>query len=250
LVKNIVKLAKDSDYRRQCCVAVVYGEHALLEAVKHGLLKQVIILDEACAKYRATLEIIDNHLDIYVVNRQIISKLNILSSTTDILAIISIVNAKGLTNFYNSDCLLLENIQDPGNLGVMLRLAAAAGVTNVGLIGNCVDVYNPKVIRASQGLQFALNICAIDNFIEFSDNYTGQIIATTPLATELIYALDLRLPTAFVFGNEGNGLSANLLDKIDRQACIPLAPQVDSLNVAMAAGVCVFEMVRQRKFCN
>jgi TrmH family RNA methyltransferase len=197
-------------------------------------------------KYKAILDSLIPSVRVYTANVQIINKMNILDSATDIVGIIK-TNIGIDVNYTDiSDCILLENVQDPGNLGAILRVAMASGIKNVGLIGNCVDVYNPKVLRASQGLQFGLHIYESINFAEFLRQYTGNIIATTPNTNKLLYDINLKLKTAFIFGNEGNGLSLNLLNQIAIKVKIPMLEGVDSLNIAMATTVCAFELVRQR----
>lgn len=245
-IKDIIKLVKDSSYRKECRLSVIYGEHLLIEALKHNLVSQVLVDEHSLSKYQGLIAQLDATVVVYMTSKLVTAKVNILTTATDIMAVVRLPDCGNLAKLYASDCVLFENIQDPGNLGTMLRIAAAAGINNVGLIGNCVDVYSPKVIRASQGLHFGLNVCQIVDFDEFKRNYIGQIIATQILADRLVYALDLRIATAFIFGNEGNGLSSQLLAAVNLKVKIPLAVGVDSLNVATACGVCVFEMVRQR----
>jgi len=146
------------------------------------------------------------------------------------------------------DCVVLEAVQDPGNLGTVLRSAAAAGVRTVVLGKGCADAYAPKVLRAGMGAHFALEICERADLAAWRADYRGRVLATTlggrPVS---LYALDLRGEGhAWLFGNEGSGLSAELAGSADETVLIPMQPGTESLNVAMAATVCLFEQFRQR----
>ena len=142
-------------------------------------------------------------------------------------------------------CVLLEAIQDPGNLGAMLRTAAAAGVDAVYLSKGCAEVWSPKALRAGMGAQFALALHEHADLTLIARELKS-LIATSLDAQQSLYDLDLSGPVAFVFGNEGAGLSPALLDTATHQVKIPMPGKVESLNVAAAAAVCLFECVRQR----
>jgi TrmH family RNA methyltransferase len=141
--------------------------------------------------------------------------------------------------------LLLEDIQDPGNLGSMLRTAAAAGADTVYLSKGCTDAWSPKALRGGMGAQFQLALHEHADLITAARDFPGKVIATSLAAGDSLYALDLRGPSAFVFGNEGAGLSAELLAAASHRIRIPMPGQMESLNAAAAAAICLFERVRQ-----
>lgn len=241
-VKRVVKLLKESKFRNQEQQSVVYGEHLIIEAGRKKLLKQVWVLKESYEKYYSLLS--DCQCDIMVIPSAIMSKLNILDSIVDILGVINFVASTKFDN--NADCLVLEHIQDPGNLGTILRAASASGIKQVVLSNNSVDIYNPKVLRASQGIQFNLVIFTNADISNILTNYQGQILAFTPHTENSLYEYDLTKPSAFIFGNEGQGLSDNILEQFTQQVKIPMLGNAESINLAMAATVAVFEMSRQR----
>jgi RNA methyltransferase, TrmH family len=145
--------------------------------------------------------------------------------------------------------LVLETIQDPGNLGTMIRTAAAAGVEGLLLSENCVDLDHPKVLRASAGQWFKLPMAIAPNLAAQLQQYRDrgvQIIATLPTATQTLWEIDFHRPSLIVMGNEGAGLSAEIAAIADVQVTIPLAPGVESLNVGIAAAVMLYEARRQR----
>ena len=141
-------------------------------------------------------------------------------------------------------CVLLENIQDPGNLGSILRTAAAAGADAVYLSPGCAEAWSPKALRAGMGAHFALAIYEQQELAALADQF-DTVFATSLQATHSIYASDLTGKVAFLFGNEGAGLSPALLAAATRPITIPMPGKIESLNVAAAVAVCLFEHVRQ-----
>lgn len=150
---------------------------------------------------------------------------------------------------FSSLGLVLETIQDPGNLGTMIRTSAAAGADGLLLSADSVDPDHPKVLRASAGLWFHTPIATSDNLVSQVSRYRQQgmqVIATLPTATQTYWQLDLRQPSLILLGNEGAGLSPGLAALADQEVTIPLTPGVESLNVAIAAALLLYEAKRQR----
>ncbi|HEY9907961.1 MAG TPA: RNA methyltransferase [Thermosynechococcaceae cyanobacterium] len=153
------------------------------------------------------------------------------------------------TPIFTSLGLVLETVQDPGNLGTMIRTAAAAGAEGLLLSADSVDLDNPKVLRSSVGQWFQLPMATSSNLIHEIQRYRSQgmqVIATLPSATQTYWETDLRKPTLVLLGNEGGGLSAEVAALADRQVTIPLSAGVESLNVAIAAALILYEAKRQR----
>ena len=143
-------------------------------------------------------------------------------------------------------CLLLEDVQDPGNVGSMLRSAAAAGVVQVFLSAQCAFAWSPKVLRAGQGAHFHLEIYERIELAAWARAYRGRVIAAVAAAGEPLFAADLSRPVAIAIGNEGSGLSAALREAASLRVTIPMPGGFESLNAAAAAAICLFECVRQR----
>jgi len=142
-------------------------------------------------------------------------------------------------------CLLVDNLQDPGNLGSILRSAAAAGLTQVLLSKHAVHAWSPRVLRAAMGAHFLLRIHEGVDLVAAARAYTGRIVATSQRAPRTLFEEDLRGDVALVLGNEGGGISDDLLAVADAVVAIPMPGRAESLNVAAAAAVCLFERVRQ-----
>lgn len=142
-------------------------------------------------------------------------------------------------------CLLLENIQDPGNLGSMLRSAAAAGCDTVYMSQGCADAWSPRVLRAAMGGHFALKLHEHVELPAVVSAFQGTIFAAALSAGSSLYASRLQGNIAFAIGNEGAGLSQSILD-CSTPVSIPMPGKIESLNAAAAAAICLFEAVRQR----
>jgi TrmH family RNA methyltransferase len=142
-------------------------------------------------------------------------------------------------------CVLLEDIQDPGNLGSILRSAAAAGVGEIYLSRKCVQAWSPRVLRAAMGAHFALELYEDVDLEALIDAYPGRVFAAAADGETPYYAADLAGRVALLFGNEGAGVSAALRERAHATLSIPMPGKTESLNVAAAAAVCLFERVRQ-----
>lgn len=142
--------------------------------------------------------------------------------------------------------VLIDNLQDPGNLGSILRSAAAAGIRDIFCSTGTVFAWSPKVLRAGMGAHFTLEIREQADLQQLMSTATVPILATSSHAAQTLYEADLRQPAAWLFGNEGKGVSSNLLEQATKRIAIPHEGAIESLNVAAAAAVCLFEQMRQR----
>jgi len=145
--------------------------------------------------------------------------------------------------------VVCHQLQDPGNLGTIIRTAEAAGASGIVIVSPSVDPYNPKAIRASMGSVLRLSITTVSDlpaFILSARKRSFQTVATVLTGKTLHYDIDFRKPTIMVLGQEGSGLPSELMGVIDHQVRIPMAETIESLNVATAAAVMLYEAVRQR----
>lgn len=144
------------------------------------------------------------------------------------------------------DLVALDAVQDAGNVGTILRTAAAAGVGEVWLGHGCAGAWSPKVLRAGQGAQFALVIREQVDLGAELPSCAQPVLGAVAAHGEPLYAQDLRQAVAWVFGSEGEGISPAVEAHVTRRVTIPLARDVESLNVGAAAAICLFEALRQR----
>lgn len=141
--------------------------------------------------------------------------------------------------------VLLDGVQDPGNVGSILRSAAAAGVRQVYCSAGTAFCWSPKVLRAAMGAHFVLEIFEGADLATLVKEAHVPVLATSGYAAELLYDMNLRGPVAWLFGHEGQGVADDLLSLATHRVVIPHAGQVESLNVAACAAVCFFEHMRQ-----
>jgi TrmH family RNA methyltransferase len=141
--------------------------------------------------------------------------------------------------------VLLDRLQDPGNLGSILRSAAAAGIKQVFCSPGTVFAWSPKVLRAGMGAHFLLEIFENVDLASILQHAELPVLATSSHAQQSIYESDLTHPVAWLFGHEGQGVAENLLARATYQVAIPHLGPVESLNVAASAAICFFEQVRQ-----
>ena len=146
--------------------------------------------------------------------------------------------------------VVLDNLQDPGNLGTIFRTAEAAGVTGILLSKDCVDVYNPKVIRSTMGAIFRVPFVIADSLPEviFQLKQNGVSVYAGHLKGDVFYKQDYRDGSAFLIGNEGNGLTDEITALADYKIKIPMKGKVESLNAAVSATILMYETMRQREF--
>jgi TrmH family RNA methyltransferase len=246
LFKELVKLSGSARQRRKAGQALLDGVHLLDAYLAAGQLPlQLIATPDALqdAEVAALLQRIPA-VPMTLLDDVLFAGLSELKTPSGILALIQ-QPAPHTSVAHSRFALLLEDIQDPGNLGSMIRSAAAAGCDAVFLSKGCADAWSPKVLRAGMGGHFALSIHESADLPLAASIFQGEVYAAALQAQRELYACDLRGSVAFAIGNEGGGLSAALLDACEPFR-IPMPGQSESLNAAAAAAVCLFEAVRQQ----
>jgi TrmH family RNA methyltransferase len=248
--KELVKLAGTARHRAKLAQTLLDGAHLLSAYLASGKQPLQLIVTVAALHDVEISALIKQLPDVPVVllDDTLFAGLSELKSPSGILTLISIPQAETNSSAGNF-ALLLEDIQDPGNLGSIMRSAAAAGCDNVFMSKGCADAWSPKVLRAAMGGHFVLQLNENSDLLSVAEKFSGKLYAATLSATTSLYSCDLRGNFAFAIGNEGAGLSANLLAQAIAFT-IPMPGRMESLNAAAAAAICVFEAVRQRNVLN
>lgn len=213
-----------------------------------GIPEQVIVgMDSLTNKEVSGLLFrVDESVPIIEMPESLYERISALEQGIAILFVINLPE-KRIAATLSQDALILDRVQDPGNVGTMLRTAAAAGVKEVYLSEGSAQVWSPKVLRAGMGAHFNLDIYEGAELPVLIERATIPVVATSLEATRSLYDADLRTPHAWLFGNEGAGVSSELLKICEKDAIIiPQSDGVESLNVAAATAVCLFEQRRQR----
>lgn len=241
--KRLKKLLSSARERRKEGQCVIEGAH-LLQALADagGVPSSVIVREEALERAEiAALLARFAAAPRLLLSRALFDAIAPVETSSGLMAIVPIPKAAP----QNARCaVLLEAIQDPGNLGSILRTAAAAGCEAVYLSKGCVDAWAPKVLRAGMGAHFSTPIYEQQDLAAVARGFP-EVYATRLGAPQSLYAMRFGACGAFVFGNEGAGLSAELLDCATTQLSIPMPGRVESLNVAAAVAICLFERLRQ-----
>jgi TrmH family RNA methyltransferase len=243
LYRTLCKLARSSRERRKQALTLIDGVHLLDAYLRQRGTPQQVLVARTGSSSEITAVIERLPAPPVVLADALFESLTELRSPSGILAVIRIPSPQAPAP---PGCwLLLEDIQDPGNLGSVLRSAAAAGASDAWLSQGCADVWSPKVLRAGMGAHFSLRLHDRADLANAALRCTGRVVALTADGARSIFELDLTGPTAFALGNEGAGLSGPLCEAATERAAIPMAGHTESLNVAAAAAICLFERVRQ-----
>ena len=179
-----------------------------------------------------------------IVSREVFAAIADTGSPVGIAAEIDLPEA-GTDLSRSSHCVLIEGVQDAGNLGAILRSAAAFGVDHVVVGAGCADPWSPKVLRAAMGGHFFLRIVEAKDLVRSLSGFPGLKVCAAPRGGKALVGLDLTGKVAWIFGSEGAGVSASLAAQADVLAGIEMPGGTESLNVAAAAAICFYERSRQ-----
>ncbi|ODT71545.1 MAG: rRNA methyltransferase [Nitrosomonadales bacterium SCN 54-20] len=257
--KELVKLRESSRQRRIAGLTLLDGVH-LVEAYFALGKPEKLVASESGRENPEIRFLLEKVTKVTAggLNREAIAivlpdllfrEVSTVKTATGLMAVVPIPSPEAIPlqkrGQAESFCVLLEAIQDPGNVGSILRSAAAAGATDVYLSNGCADAWSPKTLRAAMGAHFLVRIHERANLAEVARTFRGKVIASILGAKKSLYQMRLSGPVAFVFGNEGAGLSDELLQVAHERITIPMPGDAESLNAAAAAAVCFFERVRQ-----
>jgi TrmH family RNA methyltransferase len=242
--KSLKRLAESGRERRKTGQTLLDGVH-LVEAYEavFGPVDSLIVAESA-QQVGEIVRFVSGR-DIVVLADSLLRDLGLVDTPSGLLAIAT-MPAQHPAVDYEKDAILLDGVQDPGNVGTLLRTAAAAGIRQALLAPGCASPWSPKVLRAGQGAQFALAIHEDVDLAAFMANYRGTTAVTTLEQATSLYEASWSGPLAWVFGAEGLGVRPELLAAAGLRIRIPMPGAVESLNVAAAAAVCLFEMLRRR----
>lgn len=250
LVKQIRKLHQAKE-RQQQAQFLLEGTHLVQEACAVGYPLTCICYTSGWhERYGALWEQLNQQAEeMRLVLPAVLKSMSTTVNPDGVIAIAPRRDSAVIPTAAPSLGIVLERLQDPGNVGTIIRTAAGAGSDGLWVSRDSADIDHPKTLRASAGQWFRTPISVLDSL---SPTLVGwqqksvQIVATSPTAALDYWDLDLRLPTVFLLGNEGAGLSTELLNLATHQVKISLATGVESLNVAIAAALLLYEARRQR----
>lgn len=254
IIKKIKQL-KIKKNREQYNQFIIEGVHLIEESIKNNIQIDFIVYGDSFLENEYNKELISllikKDIIIYNVSDQLFK---IITDTETPQGILGVVKKPyfiehDILSQPKSNIVILDRIQDPGNMGTILRTADAAGIDGVIIIKGSVDVYLPKTIRSAVGSIFRIPIFHMDDpidVIKLLKKYNKKMIATSPSAKNFYYDLPLAEDIAMIIGNEANGVSKAFLENVDHVVKIPMLRDTESLNASIAASIMMYEIVRQK----
>lgn len=253
LYKELKAIATTTKARREYGQTLLEGVHLAQSFLDKGLQPELCIVSEQYAEHPEVMAIVErcNQLNVQrlmITNAQF-KAISSVDNGIGVLLLVAIPQVD-TPSVLATNALLLDGVQDPGNLGAILRTAAAAGVDQIYCSPQTASAWSPKVLRAGMGAHVALRIYEGCDLAAIIAATSIPVFATTLQATTTLYQADLSQPAAWLLGNEGQGVSEDLLQLAVSQVIIPQSSEVESLNVAAATAVCLFEQRRQQLHLN
>lgn len=229
-IKELNKL-KTKKYRDQENLFLVEGYHLVSEAYNAGILKEVLVLKDTEVSYDC---------NIIYTTEEVLKYLSDVDTPQNIIGVCNKID----NNKIGNKVVILDDIQDPGNLGTIIRSAVAFNFDTLILSNNSVDVYNPKVIRSTQGMLFKVNIirCEIDKKISELKDDGYRVLATSVTNGKDVKTLEKLEKLCIIMGNEGNGVSDKILSLADDFIYIKMNDACESLNVGVATSILLYEL--------
>ena len=245
--KAMAKLATSTSERKRRGLTVLDGAHLVAAFLDSNREVDSLMVSAAALERTEIASLVDRvpASRVTVITEALFTALSTVDSATGLIAAAATPEGRAVPP--DADLVLvLEGIQDPGNVGTLLRSAAAAGAGHAVLSGDCAFAWSLKTIRAAMGAHFALNIVEGVDLVAFLDAFKGTAVALVGESKRSLYEVDLRGPLAIVVGNEGAGLTPAVRGHTDLTARIPMPGKMESLNAGVAGSLALFEAVRQR----
>lgn len=248
-VKRLAQLQKKSKARNEEKVFIVEGIRMFAEVPKNRVEK-VYISESLYNKKKQELDL--KGMPVEILSDSVFQHVSDTKTPQGIMCIVKQAhyNIEELLQIKNPHFMVLDNLQDPGNLGTIVRTAEGAGVDAVFLSKESVDIFNPKTIRSTMGSIYRMPVVYVEDLLELLDTFKKKGIKSyaAHLGGKNSYDQECyKDGTAILIGNEGNGLRDEVSQKADIWVQIPMKGQVESLNAAIAASVLMFEVARQRR---
>ncbi len=247
IVKRLHALAHSARDRKKLNQTLLDGLHLVETAHEEDVpLREVVISDQGLARDEIRRFLAANPgLDVVHLPDSLFAQVSAVDTPSGVMAVIDLPDVPQQEPLPGS-VVILDHIQDPGNLGAIIRTAAAVGMRDVLLTPGCAQPWSPRALRAGMGGQFVVRIEEQVNVVQRLEDYPGQILATALCGwARPLYDYDLKGPVAWLFGGEGQGLTDEMIELSSGVVLIPMSGGIESLNVAAAAAVCLFEQFRQ-----
>ncbi len=248
LIKYISKLQTSSKFRREEKCFVAEGLRVCVEAALSGAQVLTVLLTEnALTKHSEVLKpLLENCKDVYITSDKAMAAACDTQTPQGVICVIKTLDNNIDLDTINNKYILAENVQDPSNLGTILRTADALGLSGVIMTKDCCDVYSPKVCRGAMGALYRVPFMIVDNAPDFISefNKTGTSYAAVVRDAQVVTDSNFDGKCLVAIGNEGNGLTDACVDTCTKRITIPMNGNAESLNAAIAAGILMWEMIK------
>lgn len=244
IIKDIKKLSSKK-YRHEKGLFFIEGKNSVFEALKSDFeIERLLVSND----YDIKLDVDKDK--VVFVHESVFKKISDTVTPQMIMAVVKMPKYS-VRDLIKKDGLyvIVDEVQDPGNLGTIIRSADAFNVDAVFTVNNAVDVYNPKVLRSTMGSVFhvpVVNDAPADDLLNALKESGLKILSTSLKAEKYIYDYDISRNVALIFGNEARGVNKSLEKYVDGSFIIPMEGKAESLNVSIAASICLYESQRQR----
>lgn len=249
-IKNVVKLKKSAKFRRECGLFVAEGVRICMDALySESHIDTLFVTEKSIEKHTSEYEKLSEYADkTYIISPALFSLISDTKTPQGFLCTIKALDKTfQFDTIKNSDKFLaLDNLQDPSNLGTILRTAEAFNISGVILSKDCCDIYSPKVVRGSMGAVFRIPFMICDSVCKFlNDNpQLNSFAAVVSTEANKVTQTVFDTPCVVVVGNEGNGIKAETIKACGKSITIPMDGRAESLNASIAASIIMWEMIR------
>lgn len=247
-IKRILRLLSDRGERNDSNLFVAEGARLCLDALSSEVpVREVYLTEKALEKRPELLKIAETAHEAFTITEAVASKISDTKSTQGIFVVCEQCrHERPKSHADNARYLILSSLQDPGNVGTIIRTAEAFGLDGIGMSADCPEIYSPKVLRASMGGVFRLTVWTITDMLSelkwLNDEGVAVYAAALGGDSEKLGGMRFDTASAVVLGNEGAGLSGEIIDACKASVTIPMSGRADSLSVATAAGIIAWEM--------
>lgn len=249
-VKQIIKLKKSAKQRKQDALFLAEGLRICVDAMKSkAKIKILVVTEKAIEKHNSEFKELFSYAEKTIcVSENIFALMSDTQSPQGFLCVIKTLDkiAEFDTIKGNGKYVALDNIQDPNNLGTILRSAEAFNVSGVILSKDCCDIFSPKVVRGSMGAVFRVAFIIVDNLKDYliENPFLNSYAAVVDGNPEKIIDISFKTPCVVVIGNEGNGIKQETVDVCNKKITIPMDGKAESLNASVAAAILIWEMMK------
>lgn len=250
-IYKLIQKLETKKYRDKLSLYLIEGENLIVEAIKNNCRVEYVVFNEEDDRWRGFVKKEGLERISYSMDKNLFLNISKTEHSQGIVAVVKKQEPDLDTIEYfigEGNILVLDRLQDPGNIGTLIRTADGAGYKMVVIIKGTVDPFSPKVVRSAAGSLFRVPILLLKDYkelLELTDRFKKKLVATCFENAVYYYEADLKNNIALVIGNEGNGVDGKLIDMADIRVKIPMTGNIESLNAAVSGAILMYEAMRK-----